>query len=161
MTEQQQDGASTDDGHGDGQQQSDHDAGQHDGANTDDGHGDGQQDDAGDTFPRSYVERLRREAADYRTRGQADRDAADALRGELWQARVTAAGRLADPTDLPMPADAEQVDADTVEAAIDALLEAKPHLAARRATGDIGQHAQRGGNDGAAVSLATMLQRGA
>ena len=115
-----------------------------------------------ETFPRSYVERLRREAAEYRTRGQADREAVDALRSELWAERVAAAGRLADPSDLPMPADAEAVDSDTVTAAIDALLETKPHLAARRAAGDIGQHSKRGdGGDGAGVSLAALLQRGA
>ena len=113
----------------------------------------------GDTFPRVYVERLRSKSAQYRTAANEARQQADDYRQQLWAARVEAAGRLADPTDLPAPDDADP-DPDTVQAAIDDLLERKPHLAARRARGDIGQHQQRSGADGE-VSLMGILQRGA
>ena len=122
-------------------------------------HDDDHDDHDGDTFPRVYVERLRSKSAHYRTAANEARQQADDYRQQLWAARVEAAGRLADPTDLPAPDDADP-DPDTVQAAIDDLLERKPHLAARRARGDIGQHQQRSGADGE-VSLMGILQRGA
>ena len=88
----------------------------------------------GDTFPRAYVEKLRREAADARVRAQK----ADDLAGALWAARVAATGRLADPTDLPMPEDADPLDPETVAAAVEDLLARKPHLASRVPRGDVG-----------------------
>jgi hypothetical protein len=54
-----------------------------------------QSEDA-DTFPRSYVERLRRESAGYRERAQT----ADTYAKRLHLELVRATGRLADPTDL-------------------------------------------------------------
>lgn len=90
-----------------------------------------------DTFPRSYVQELRDESARYRQRaGQAD-----TLAAALWTANVAATGRLADPTDLTMPADADPLDPEVVTAAVDELLGRKPHLANRRPTGDVGQGA--------------------
>jgi len=103
-----------------------------------------------ETFPRSYVEDLRRENGKYRQRA----GEADALATRLHTELVRATGKLADPTDLPFNAD-HLADAGTMSAAIDALLEAKPHLAARRITGDIGQGAQ--GNTGT-VSLIDILR---
>ncbi len=88
-----------------------------------------------DTFPRSYVEELRQENGRYRQRAQR----ADDLAAALWTARVAATGRLADPTDLALPEDADPLDADAVTAAVDDLLARKPHLASRRPTGDVGQ----------------------
>lgn len=88
-----------------------------------------------DTFPRSYVEKLRKESAEYRTRAQK----ADALATELWSARVAASGRLADPSDLPMPEGADPTDTEAITEAINSLLESKPHMAARVPRGDIGQ----------------------
>lgn len=88
-----------------------------------------------DTFPRDYVEKLRSEAAKYRDRAKG----ADELRSALWQARVEATGRLADPTDLPMPEGADPLDAETVTTAVEALLQTKPHLASRRIVGAVGQ----------------------
>lgn len=105
-----------------------------------------------ETFPRDYVERLRAENARYRQRAQ-DRDT---LAAALWQARVAATGRLADPTDLALPADADPIDADTVAAAVDELLTRKPHLASRRPAGDIGQGATSGASD--TVDLAGLLR---
>lgn len=97
-----------------------------------------------ETFPRSYVERLRDESAKYRQRAQR----ADDLAAALWAARVAATGRLADPTDLAMPEDADPLDADAVDAAVDDLLTRKPHLASRRPRGDVGQ-----GQGGASTSV--------
>lgn len=87
----------------------------------------------GDTFPRAYVEQLRRESAGYRERAQT----ADALAARLHTALVAATGRLADPSDLPFDA-AHLDDEAALAAAVDELLARKPHLAARRVTGDVG-----------------------
>lgn len=87
-----------------------------------------------ETFPREYVEKLRDENAKYRQRaGQSDE-----LAQRLHLEMVKATGKLADPTDLPY--DEEHVrDAPKLLDAIDALLTAKPHMANRKPTGDIGQ----------------------
>jgi hypothetical protein len=89
-----------------------------------------------DTFPRSYVERLRRESAGYRERAQN----ADAYARRLHLELVRATGKLADPTDLEF-AEEHLDDPDALAAAIDNILTRKPHLASRRPTGDIGQGA--------------------
>ncbi|WP_267309204.1 hypothetical protein [Mycobacterium barrassiae] len=63
---------------------------------------------------------------------------ADKFARALFEARAAATGRLADPTDLPFNAELLD-DADAFTAAIDALLQAKPHLASRKpAWGDVG-----------------------
>lgn len=94
-----------------------------------------EDDTEGDTFPRAYVEKLRKEAADARVKAQKSEE----LAGALWAAQVAAAGRLADPTDLPMPEGADPLDADAVTAAVDELLARKPHLASRVPRGNAGQ----------------------
>ncbi|CAJ1505664.1 hypothetical protein [[Mycobacterium] burgundiense] len=86
-----------------------------------------------ETFPRAYVEQLRSENAKYRQRA----GEADSLANRLHVELVRATGRLADPTDLPF--DAEHLEGDNLSLALDELLASKPHLAARRPTGDIGQ----------------------
>lgn len=88
-----------------------------------------------ETFSREYVQELRSEAAEYRTRAKS----ADKYREALWASRVAATGRLADPTDLPMPDDADPLDADAVSAAVDELIERKPHLKRREAAAGVGQ----------------------
>lgn len=108
--------------------------------------------DAGepDTFPRSYVEELRRENGKYRQRAQEFDSLANRLHTEL----VRATGKLADPTDLPF--DAEHLDdPDKLTAAIEELLARKPHLAARRPAGDIGQGPSA---PAAGVDLAAILR---
>ncbi|WP_435595170.1 hypothetical protein [Tsukamurella tyrosinosolvens] len=92
-----------------------------------------EQQPEGDTFPRAYVEQLRRESAGYRERAQN----ADALAARLHTALVAATGRLADPSDLAFDA-AHLDDEAALAAAVDELLTRKPHLAARRVTGDVG-----------------------
>ncbi|MCG7582786.1 hypothetical protein MHN82_21625 [Mycolicibacterium sp. OfavD-34-C] len=87
-----------------------------------------------ETFPRAYVEELRNENGRYRQRARKADEYAERLHVEL----VRATGKLADPTDLPFD-EGHLVDADSMVAALDELLERKPHLAARRPTGTIGQ----------------------
>lgn len=103
-----------------------------------------------DTFPREYVENLRKENADYRTRAKTADDLAKRLHTEL----VRATGKLADPTDLPFDA-AHLDDPDTLAAAVDALIEAKPHLKARKVTGNVGQ-GESGGSAG--VDLLSIMR---
>jgi len=91
-----------------------------------------------DTFPRSYVEELRQENGKYRQRAQR----ADDLAHRLHTALVEQTGKLADASDLPFD-EKHLDDADSLTAAIDNLLAAKPHLAARRVAGDIGQGASK------------------
>lgn len=103
-----------------------------------------------DTFPREYVENLRQENARYRTEAKT----AETLGARLHTELVRATGKLADPTDLPF--DVEHLeDADKLAAAVDALIDAKPHLKARRIVGTVGQ-----GESGAvsSVSLLGMLR---
>lgn len=97
---------------------------------------DGSDDPSSDaeTFPREYVEKLRKENADARVKAKR----ADDLAARLHTALVAATGRLADPSDLAFD-DAHLDDADALNAAVDELLARKPHLASRRPVGDVGQ----------------------
>lgn len=105
------------------------------------------------TFPRDYVQKLRKESADHRAKAK-DRDA---LARRLHTALAAATGRLADPTDLQFD-ESHLTDADALTAAIEALIAAKPHLASRKPTGNVGQGAAP---DKATVSLAGLLRAGA
>lgn len=104
-----------------------------------------------ETFPRAYVEKLRKEAAAYRERARR----ADELAEQLFVAKVAATGRLADPTDLPFDADALD-DPARLSAALDDLLANHPHYAARRPTGSVGQGVT--GSDAGSVDLAAILR---
>lgn len=106
-----------------------------------------------DVFPRQVVEDLRKENGKYRQRAQLADTYAQRLHTEL----VRATGRLADPTDLPFSED-NLADPDNIVAAIDELLEAKPHLATRRPVGDIGQ-GNRGGTSQPFNLLQTLKDR--
>ncbi|MFV8233689.1 hypothetical protein [Mycolicibacterium fortuitum] len=106
-----------------------------------------------ETFPREYVEKLRTENGKYRQRA----GEADTLAKRLHTELVRATGRLADPTDLPFDED-HLADADKMAGAINELLEAKPHLATRRPTGDIGQ-GQRGPASGGFSLLDILKER--
>src|SRR5699024_8851248 len=105
-----------------------------------------------------YVEKLRAENQRYRQQARDADDQRAALEAELWRLHVEASGRLADADDLPMPVDAT-ADAETIDTAISDLLDRKPHLAARRAVGDIGQHDQRRPRQN--VSLSALLRQNA
>lgn len=104
------------------------------------------------SFSREYVQELRSEAAEYRTRAKT----ADTLREALWAERVKADGRLVDADDLPMPDDADPLDADTVSAAVAALIEQKPHLKRREAPAGVGQGLTDHQDD--SVSLTSWLR---
>ncbi len=97
---------------------------------------------APETFDRAYVQKLREEAAGHRVKAKR----ADALAARLVTAQAALTGKLADPTDLPYEdglLDEDGLpDEGRVRAAVDALLERKPHLAARRVVGDVGQGAR-------------------
>lgn len=113
--------------------------------------GDDETDSDATTFSRTYVEKLRRESAGYRERATR----ADEYATRLHTALVAATGRLADASDLAFDA-AHLDDAEALNAAIDELLENKPHLATRTPFGDIGQ-GNRGGTS-EPVNLADMLR---
>ena len=105
-----------------------------------------------ETFPRSYVEKLRRESAGYRERA----NTADTYAQRLHLELVRATGKLADPTDIPFD-ETHLDDPDALAAAVDDLLARKPHLASRRPTGDIGQGVVSG--NGSSVDLAAILRQ--
>lgn len=105
----------------------------------------------------SELSRARRQAARYRTELRDLETRAGDLEAALWRARLELDGRLADPDDLPV--DPELVDdPDGIRAAVDELLERKPHLRSRRIRERAGQGE---GSASASVSLAELLARGA
>jgi len=116
------------------------------------------REDVTETFDRDYVQKLRDEAASHRVKAKRT----DALNARLATAQAAVTGKLADPTDLPFTDDLLDddglVDEYKVSAAIDELIKRKPHLAARRPTGDVGQGARP---EVPEVGLAAMLRRGA
>lgn len=110
-----------------------------------------------DTFPREYVETLRKESAGYRERARAGDERADALAMRLHKELVKATNRLENADDLPF--DAEHLDdADKLNAALDALLADRPYFAKRKVTGDAGQ-GPRGATD-AGLNLLALMKGG-
>lgn len=102
--------------------------------------------DEPDTFPRAYVEQLREENARYRTRAGRAEEASRRLMETT--VRSAAANILADPGDLLVYDEAASLadddgwpDADLIVQRAKVLAQDKPHLAARRPRGDIGQGA--------------------
>lgn len=115
-------------------------------------------DENAETFPRTYVEKLRRENKTYRDRAKTAEANLDTTLRELFTARVTATAKLADPDDLAY--DAELLaDEDKLSAAIDELIARKPHLAARKVSGSVGQGIS--GKSEEPFSLIGRLQRSA
>lgn len=114
--------------------------------------------DEPETFDRDYVQKLRDEAAGHRVKAKR----ADALAAALVTAQAALTGKLADATDLPYSEDLLDedgfVDEAKVTAAVDDLIKRKPHLAARRPTGNVGQGARP---EVPEIGLAAMLRRGA
>ena len=131
-----------------------HDSGDATGKPEEEATGENSPSEEQDTFPREYVEKLRDENAKYRQRAQKS----DELAHRLHRALVEADGRLADPTDLNY-AEEHLEDAESLSEAIGELLRAKPHLAARKPAGNIGQGAH--GTHPGAVDLAGLLRAGA
>lgn len=112
-----------------------------------------EQEEEEETFSREYVEELRAEAAENRIKAKKAQELAE----EVFTYRVAALGKLADPTDLAYDADLLE-DADALGAAVEELIQKKPHLADRRPTGEVDQGAR---TDAATVDLAGMLRAGA
>lgn len=104
----------------------------------------------GDTFPRAYVEDLRKESAGYRTRVRE-------LQERLHRMSVEQTGSLADPADLPFDA-AHLESPEALQAAIAALLEAKPHLKARRFAPDAAAQGAMGQASGGVDLLGILRQ---
>ncbi|MBS45604.1 MAG: hypothetical protein CMH83_21020 [Nocardioides sp.] len=115
--------------------------------------------DQAETFSREYVEKLRSENAEQRTKAKRAEDAETRLRDLAVAAAVR--GILTDPTDLGWSdeyADEDGwPDAEKITAAAEALVERKPHLA--RPSGDVGQG--RHSDTDEPVSLVGLLQAGA
>ncbi|MUL85225.1 DUF4337 domain-containing protein [Mycobacterium sp. CBMA247] len=111
----------------------------------------------GESFPREYVEKIRKESRGYRDRAktaESQRDElttrADTAEGErdelaarLHTELVRATGILTDPTDLVFNAE-HLADADKLAAAVNELIASKPHLKARKVSGDAGQGVKGG-----------------
>jgi hypothetical protein len=91
------------------------------------------------TFDADYVKALRAEAAEYRVKAKR----AEALARQALTAIVTADGRLIDPSDLHFTDDLigkdGTLDGNAVRAAIETLIDVKPHLARKRPTAPIAQ----------------------
>ncbi|OBK46502.1 hypothetical protein A5656_03570 [Mycobacterium gordonae] len=93
---------------------------------------------AGNTFPRTYVEELRKESAKHRDRARQAEERADALARRLHGELVRATDRLENPADLAY--DAEHLDdPEKLKAALDALLSDRPYFRRRKVAGDAGQ----------------------
>lgn len=95
-------------------------------------------DENAETFDRAYVEKLRKEAGDNRVAAKEAREALEPLQQRLFAVLVEKTGRLADPGDLPFSAELLD-DEEAMTKAIDTLLAERPHYAARRVAGDVGQ----------------------
>ena len=108
--------------------------------------------DEGDTFPRDYVEKLRRENAKYRERAQESEKIAQRLQTAL----VSLDGRLADPEDLPFDW-AYIEDPETLAEAISDLVARKPGLRAQQLAGDAGQ-GKRGSEKKPAADLISLIR---
>lgn len=104
-----------------------------------------------ETFPRDYVEKLRRENAGYRERAQK----ADDLAHRLHTSLVEATGRLADARDLPFD-ETHLEDPEALNQAIETLVADRPHLGSRKPRGNVGQGAVTGVTD--TVDLAGLLR---
>lgn len=118
---------------------------------------DAAESESGDTFPRDYVEQLRRKSSGYRLRAQKAEETAEQLGRELYRLRVESLGILADPDDLPFDADMLG-DTERLREAAEQLVQERPHLRARRAAGNIGQHEH--GRSGEDFSLMGALRAG-
>ena len=94
---------------------------------------DQEQDEQQQTFDRAYVEKLRKESANYRDKAKR----AQELEQRLHDALVAKDGRLADPADLEF--DPEHLDnPEALSNAIANLVAKKPGLRAQRLSGDVG-----------------------
>ncbi|OYN79984.1 hypothetical protein [Mycolicibacterium sphagni] len=125
--------------------------------------GDSEVIDDADTFPAHVVRDLREKNGRYRTRAHDAEQRADTaetrateLAQRLHTALVEQTGRLQDSSDLPFSAE-HLDDTEALVAALDALLEAKPHLKSRKVAGNAGFGVQ--GEESQQVTLESILQQ--
>ena len=112
----------------------------------------------GDTFPRSYVKRLRERSAGYRARAKDAEARTVELERALFTERVRALDVLADPSDLPFDA-ALLEDPDALRAAADDLVARRPHYRRRGVAAGTGSRDEAG--TGTGVSLLGLMRGGA
>lgn len=119
--------------------------------------------DESDTFPREYVEKLRKESQGLRDRlreaeagTQTMTEELEQVRRQLHKALVDADGRLVDSDALEYSED-HLSDPEALSAAVAELLAAKPYLSAKRFTGTVHQGAEP---VAAPVSMTALLRGG-
>src|SRR5690625_386213 len=132
-------------------------------AQRDDDQGDDQRhdDDQGndDTFPRSYVQRLRERSNGYRLQLRERESEVDKLQRQLFAERLQRLDLVVDHDAVPYdPALLD--DDDALQEHIEGLLAAKPYLRKRKVSGNIGQHSSNGVG-GSSVSLMDKLRHNA
>lgn len=142
-------------GHPSGAQRDDDDQGDDDDQRDDD-QGDDQGDD--DTFPRSYVQRLRERSNGYRLQLRERESDVDRLQRQLFAERLQRLDLVIDHDAVPYdPALLD--DDDALQEHVEGLLAAKPYLRKRKVSGNIGQHSSNGG--GSSFSLMDTLRHNA
>lgn len=130
---------------------------EHDGSNEEGNETPATDDVSRETFDRDYVEKLRSESKNYRTRLR-EAEALAQVRGqELLAARVDALGLMADPSDLTYSDELAGADADTLREHVEELLAEKPHLRAVAVPGGVPGRSGQGED----VSLVSLLRSGA
>src|SRR5690625_4447696 len=117
-------------------------------AQRDDDQGDDQRDDDqrddddqgnDDTFPRSYVQRLRERSNGYRLQLRERESEVDKLQRQLFAERLQRLDLVVDHDAVPYdPALLD--DDDALQEHVEGLLSAKPYLRKRKVSGNIGQH---------------------
>src|SRR5690625_2805680 len=125
--------------------------------------GDDQRDDDDqgndDTFPRSYVQRLRERSNGYRLQLRERESEVDKLQRQLFAERLQRLDLVVDHDAVPYdPALLD--DDDALQEHIEGLLADKPYLRKRKVSGNIGQHSSNGVG-GSSVSLMDKLRHNA
>jgi len=103
---------------------------------TDDEHLD-DDDSLSDADATETIRKLRDKNAKYRNRAHEAEKLAEERGRALFTAKVSGLGKLADPTDLEYSE--ELLDDDALSSAVDELLTRRPHYAARKVSGTVGQ----------------------
>lgn len=115
----------------------------------------GEEQELRQTFDRDYVERLRGKSAGYRLRMKDAESRVDTLQRQLFTERLARLDVVVDLDAVPYDA-ALLEDNDALQEYVEELLESKPYLRKRTATGDIGQHSSNGGDRGGFSLLDAM-----
>lgn len=125
----------------------------------DDDQRDDDQGDDDDTFPRSYVQRLRERSNGYRLQLRERESDVDRLQRQLFAERLQRLDLVVDHDAVPYdPALLD--DDDALQEHVEGLLAAKPYLRKRKVSGNIGQHSSNGVG-GSSVSLMDKLRHNA